>query len=132
MMMISELIFIRLHDNSIDYRERLSVGSCVQSDYLTIGLLRHHHESFKSHFAEDMLPVQLSPSSLHREYQSRVELPISRNKPASEGSHQLWARRQFSVLWAPMPPEYSDQDALSATSVSYYVLRSSLTLSDHC
>lgn len=128
------LSFIRLHDNynSIDYRERLSVASCVESDYLTIGLLRHHHESFKSHFAEDMLPIQLNPSSLHKGYQSRVELPILRNKPASDGSHQLWARRQFSVLWAPMPAEYSDQDTLNVTMVSYYVLRSYFMLADLC
>ena len=59
------------------------------------------------------LPTEMSPLSLHMG--PPVELPVS-NLREGDLADQQWSRRQFSVLWAPMPSEYQQGDDDAAQS----------------
>jgi hypothetical protein len=56
----------------------------------------------------DALPEPMAPQSLH--LQPGVELPVSNLREGADLTDQQWARRQFSVLWAPMPADYQVDD----------------------
>ena len=69
-------------------------------------------------------PIALDPLALHHQVTPLVQLPCAPTRHQTSGSggneedeqgdsgdnNNPWARRQFSVLWAPMPADY-DTDA---------------------
>jgi len=75
----------------LDPSNRLSVAAAVQHPYLTTGL------------TDDPARVIMNPQHLHTT--EPIRLPKTRVGGASSAEDQQWARRQFSVLWAPMPGE---------------------------
>lgn len=105
------------HSWNLDPTNRLSLREAVSHPYLTNGAM----ETTEGH-----LHLSLDPLTLHLSAPS-VTLPIRTSKESEEevdGSgkatdcpateEHLWARRQFSILWAPMPASFS-----SAKEVSY-------------
>ena len=77
---------------SRDPRERMSVLDAAAHAFLLTGSPGQE--------------VPLSPLRLH--LGEPVPLPVGRATTGSAGDEEhLWARRQFSVLWAPMPHAYN-------------------------
>eukprot|EP01034_Spumella_vulgaris_P029535 gene29535-36601_t len=90
----------------VDRRQRLTTQSASQHAYLTSGLLSSSllHDN-------SACPQTLSPLSLHSS--APIALPTKKKRVSGEeggsggAQDELWARRQFSRLWAPMPSEYA-------------------------
>jgi len=80
----------------VDVDNRLRFEDVVVQDYLTCG---HDAEIATS---EQIL--KLEPKKLH--LKDPIHLPIlSDEDKGNEGQDKEWARRQLSVLWAPMPSD---------------------------
>ena len=97
-----------------DVLARATVFAACEHDYLRLGYLRSQEPHLLR--AADR-PVELTPLYLHsmNPVGSECRLPaacapISSEEAAGSG----WQRRQFSVLWAPMPPAYSISDGDAA------------------
>ena len=97
-----------------DFTERLSLREAVSHAYLTKGTLVMTDED-PSH----PHPVELDPTTLHLS-EPPVTLPTRASEESgdegyalgigtnsAESEDHLWARRQFSILWAPMPASFS-------------------------
>jgi len=78
-----------------DSRERLSVLDAASHAYLLQGPAVGDEEECQ--------PLQ--PSRLHAG--PPVALPLPSSSRSSSDDNPQWARRQFSVLWAPMPSAYN-------------------------
>ena len=96
----------------VDPHHRLSLRDAIHHPYLTHGVLRGADTETDTGVgpglatASQTTPILLSPLTLH--FQApMVELP--RSTPGGEvgADDQLWARRQFSSLWAPTPGKWS-------------------------
>lgn len=91
---------IYVYDFCLDPQQRCSVAQIVHHDYLTKGVLGDETA---------IKPKKLmNPFALHME--SPVLLPQSRGGRRKDDGDEVWARRQFSVLWAPMPADYDMGD----------------------
>jgi serine/threonine protein kinase len=77
-----------------DPRERLSVLDASNHAYLMQGPAVGDEDECQ--------PLQ--PLRLHAG--TPVALPLSSSSSSTSDDNPQWARRQFSVLWAPMPPVY--------------------------
>ena len=75
-----------------DVHERLTISQVISDEYLTQG------NSEPGQFLE---PLQLH---FHE------AIPLPRDVELAATSEDQWSRRQFSVLWAPMPSEYNTDD----------------------
>lgn len=57
----------------------------------------------------DCFPAPMDPQALH--LLPPLKLPEEQLRSGAELADQQWSRRQFSVLWAPMPADYQLDDA---------------------
>lgn len=114
---------------SLDYSQRMSINQCTRDPYLTDGVPAPHlehvkklrtHGSNKSASASSpsssLFPAAMNPLTLHA--QPPVVLPVDSVRDGADLVDQQWSRRQFSVLWAPMPADYQF-DGEAAQKVSY-------------
>lgn len=101
-----------------DHRNRLSIPQSLFHSYLTHGVpascvaeLARHLESNTTGTvgSEDGLPQPMEPQALH--LLPPLKLPEDQLRSGAELADQQWSRRQFSVLWAPMPADYQLDDA---------------------
>lgn len=81
-----------------DPLQRLSFREAGMHDYLLFGMIN------KDSLHQDSHPIEINPLSLHRSTPIVSLLPTEGSK--GSGAGEQWARRQFSVLWAPMPSDY--------------------------
>lgn len=89
----------------IDHVKRLKFSEAAVHRYLTHGYLQGENQGKGS--GKDGVPIIMDPLMLH--FGTAVSLPVidaGRNSPKSD-EDKLWARRQLSVLWAPMPSDSS-------------------------
>ena len=100
-----------------DVLARTTVFAACEHDYLRFGYLRAQESAVV--LAER--PVELTPLCLHgmNPILPDLRLPETAAGSASgisseEAAGSGWQRRQFSVLWAPMPPAYSIADGDAA------------------
>jgi hypothetical protein len=96
----------------LDVSERATVAASLQHDYLITGLLSIpslDEEDFDTAAvsADDQQTV-INPNTLH--LHDPLILPKGKDRGNTDAEEQLWARRQFSVLWAPMPADYNMVD----------------------
>ena len=106
------------HPHVSDVHSRWSVSRCASAAYLTTGLPLAHQEVLVAHNINinaqqtaELLPVAYNPLALHSA--APLQLPVSHLRGGGSGADladQQWSRRQFSVLWAPMPADYSMDD----------------------
>jgi hypothetical protein len=102
----------------------LTVAQAVDHPYLTVGVLAEERSNLGA-FKEEVvagtveLPQLMSPVSLHM--QPALQLPQGTLREGADLADQQWARRQFSVLWAPMPADYQLDDGPQATKVGVSV-----------
>jgi hypothetical protein len=101
---------IALIFSNLDPRWRLSLSSAVVHPFLTYGqyLDEQGIEDMKS---DDAILV-MNPRCLYQSLVPIVALPMpsSYSSSSSENDDSLWKRRQFSVLWAPMPSNSTEAD----------------------
>jgi hypothetical protein len=103
----------------------LTVAQAVDHPYLTVGVPAEERgslDAFKEEAAAGTLelPQPMSPLSLHM--QPALQLPQGTLREGADLADQQWARRQFSVLWAPMPADYQLDDGPQATKVGVSVV----------
>ena len=105
---IDSLNFKELLQNlwKINPNERILLNNVINSNYLTIN--------------SDGTPIQMNSLQLH--FNEPLILPKANNShmKVHNSEDELWARRQFSTLWAPMPSD-SKQTDMSMTLVSIYM-----------
>ena len=110
---------------------RLTTLAASDHFYLTVGLSPQVDVTSSG----SNLPPLLSPLALHSG--PPIALPTNKKRvgsrgeeggTAGSGQEELWARRQFSRLWAPMPSEYAldGEEATEAVKVSMIHHRCSL------
>ena len=92
----------------------MTIHDCLSDPYLTDGVSASHVEEVRSLRANSSTsssaasagacPAAMVPLSLHA--QAPLVLPAENVRDGADLVDQQWSRRQFSVLWAPMPAEY--------------------------
>jgi hypothetical protein len=96
---------------------RMSLREAVRHPYLLTGLMGPMSPPSASSSSDhpsplDPLTLHLSVPTVFLSAPSDPSVPRStdaKTKEGKEGSDDhLWARRQFSVLWAPMPVSYTE------------------------
>jgi len=101
----------------------MSINQCSRDTYLTDGVPARHLEEVQklrtrgssstgssSLSSSSSVPAPMNPLALHA--QPPVVLPVDSVRDGADLVDQQWSRRQFSVLWAPMPADYQfDGDA---------------------
>ncbi len=106
----------------------MTVHECLRDPYLTDGVSATHVEEVRrlranstpSAATADACPAAMAPLSLHA--QAPLVLPAENVRDGADLVDQQWSRRQFSVLWAPMPAEYQ-LDVDSAHKVCHYQVK---------
>lgn len=94
----------------LDPRKRISAFAALDHPYLLQGILPHSLLA-----PTDETPCLYHPRSLHQTTPPQW--------PHGDGSgvnaqDSRWARRQFSTLWAPMPPQYDLQSSNATASAA--------------
>ena len=110
----------------------MRIEQCFQAAYLTTGVPAHRHDDLLQHSLElaqqkedsssgstQDLPAAMNPHSLHT--LPPLQLPVNNLRSGADMADQQWTRRQFSVLWAPMPAEYQLGDEQSAPGTGHKV-----------
>lgn len=98
-----------------DHRERLSISQSMFHAYLTQGVPASRLSELAAYQQEPVvtadtdMPTTMDPACLH--LQPPLKLPEDQLRSGAELADQQWSRRQFSVLWAPMPADYQLDDA---------------------
>ena len=98
----------------------MSINQSTRDPYLTDGVPAQHLEEVQKLRAQgpssspssssSPIPAAMNPLTLHA--QPPVVLPVDSVRDGADLVDQQWSRRQFSVLWAPMPADYQfDGDA---------------------
>lgn len=94
-----------------DPRTRASAFAVLDHPYLVQGILT---DSIILTPTEET-PVVYHPRSLHQ--QTPPSWPQGDGQSSGDGTlDSRWARRQFSTLWAPMPPKYDLHQSATPTS----------------
>jgi hypothetical protein len=100
----------------------MSLSDAARHTYLVAGVRVEDSARLAARAAEEStpresLPEPMAPLSLHM--QPGVALPITSNlREGADLTDQQWARRQFSVLWAPMPAEYQVDDGAQVSTTN--------------
>jgi hypothetical protein len=114
---------LSVQPTTTDKSTRQSVSQCLQATYLTSGIHPHtasyvpHGRSGPGDCTSECAgrPQLMDPLTLHT--QPPLQLPLGNQQHAGGAADmvdQQWSRRQYSILWAPMPAEYDlgdDNDA---------------------
>lgn len=87
----------------VDVDTRLRFTDIINHDYLICGRV-------SSEITSSEHTLKLNPKKLH--FQDPIDLPVlCDDDKEKEGQDKEWARRQLSVLWAPMPSDKSLLDS---------------------
>jgi len=93
----------------LDFTQRLTISGALSHPYLTNGSIYvpssdeiADSPSMKES-SDDMGATIVDPTKFH--FGEPLVLPKGQAQSSQED--QQWSRRQFSVLWAPMPADYS-------------------------
>lgn len=105
--------------NNFNPLDRLRISQALFHDYLSKGILT------EADSAGIDFPVVLNPTTLHQSPPIALPQPRKRARTSELGDDQLWARRQFSVLWSPMPDDLKPEENVEADKkkVSTYTFR---------
>lgn len=104
----------------------MTIRECIDDAYLTDGVPPQHVDEVRalrvhstgSSKAHPAVPAAMSPLTLHT--QPPLVLPVANVRDGADLVDQQWSRRQFSVLWAPMPADYQfEGEAAQKVSVCF-------------
>eukprot|EP01040_Poterioochromonas_malhamensis_P004095 gene4095-4382_t len=102
-----ELIFQLLRR---DVNSRLSIGRLLDHPYITRGFTPRYESAITSLLSAESVQSNCplyQPTQLYA--QKSPPWPLYDTEGKQSAANDKWARRQFSSLWAPMPPQYSLQ-----------------------